>query len=254
MSSPGIRTANSRPEPCELVEVAQQRLAGPGVLHLDRDRTAVVPDRLVHLADGGRRGGPVGELREQRAPVLTQPFGQDPVHGVRGQGRRRLLQPGERRAVRPGDLRRQRGLEDRQHLAELHRPALELAEHLEELLGGALLDLQRDQLGGLAERALAHAEGRTSGESDGEGGELGGPCHGATGEIAHELSFTGGVTQRACLLIRALRSLIRLPARSRIREAAGAVGPIGSRLSLCGRDATRPYRDRPHVHSFRSRA
>lgn len=83
-----------------------------------------------------------------------------------------LLQPGQRGAVRPGDLRRQRRLEDREHLAELHRPALELAEHREQLLGGPGLDLHRHGLGRSPEGALPHAEGGAPREADGEGRQL----------------------------------------------------------------------------------
>ena len=58
-----------------------------------------------------------------------------------------------------GDLLGHRGLEDRQRLAELHRPALELAEHGEQLLGGPLLQLGVDLLGRPARQLLAHARG-----------------------------------------------------------------------------------------------
>src|SRR6185503_19747054 len=50
-----------------------------------------------------------------------------------------LLQLRQGRAVGAGDLLRERRLEDGQGLAELHGAALELPEHLEQLVGGALL-------------------------------------------------------------------------------------------------------------------
>src|ERR1700749_4015349 len=45
-------------------EVADQRPARARVLDLDRDLAAVVPDGLVHLADGRGRGRDVVELGE----------------------------------------------------------------------------------------------------------------------------------------------------------------------------------------------
>jgi hypothetical protein len=83
-------------------------------------------------------------------PVVPEVGGEHPVHRGGRQRRRGLLQPGQRRPVGAGQLGRQRRLEDRQRLAELHRPALELAEHPEDLVGGALLDLLRDDLRRLA--------------------------------------------------------------------------------------------------------
>ena len=53
------------------------------------------------------------------------------------------------------DLVGQRRLEDRHRLAELHRPALELAQGAEQLLGGALLHLGQHRLGRGAADALA---------------------------------------------------------------------------------------------------
>ena len=85
--------------------------------------------------------------------------GQHPVHGAGRQRRRRLLQPGERLAVGAGEVLGQGRLEDRHGLAELHRPALELAEHLEQLLGGARLHLGGDDLGRPAARCGGRARG-----------------------------------------------------------------------------------------------
>ena len=105
----------------------------------------------------------------------------------RGRHRRRgVLQLGERRAVGRGHLLGQRGLEDRHGLAELHRPALELAEHLEELLGGPGLHLGGHQLGRLAADPLADAEGGAPGEAEREARRAS-PC-GVTalrGSLAH---------------------------------------------------------------------
>ena len=61
MSRPGIQPARHPADPGDLGEVGQQGLAGAGVLHLDGDVAAVLPDRPVHLPDRGGRGGGVVE-------------------------------------------------------------------------------------------------------------------------------------------------------------------------------------------------
>ena len=65
----------------------------------------------------------------------------------------------------------------RHGLAELHRPALELAEHPEQLLGGACLDLGGDHLGRAAADPLAEPERRPSGEAQRQRRELGRAGH-----------------------------------------------------------------------------
>jgi hypothetical protein len=154
----------SSPGPAELSEVADQRLARTRVLDLDGHVPAVLPDRAVHLADRRGRDRRVVERDELRAPVLAEVAGQHPVHAAGGHRRCGLLQLCQRRTVGPRQLRRQRGLEDGQRLPELHRAALELAEHTEDLVGGALLDLLRDYLCRSPPDPLAEAERRPSGE------------------------------------------------------------------------------------------
>ena len=107
------------------------------------------------------------------------------MHRPRGQRRRGFLELGQGGPVRSGDFRRQRGLEDGQRLAELHRAALEFAQDAEDLLGGALLDLCGDDLGGTAAESLAQPERGPAGHAGREGGQLGGPGHGTPGEIIH---------------------------------------------------------------------
>jgi len=83
---------------------------------------------------------------------------------IGGGGSSRLvsfLQPGQGLAVGGGGVLGQRGLEDRQRLPELHRTALELAQHGEQLLGGAGSQLSVDRLGGLAGDPLAQPYRRT---------------------------------------------------------------------------------------------
>ena len=86
---------------------------------------------------------------EPVAPVrVPSSWDEHRVHRAGGQRRRRLLQAGQGLAVGAGEVLGQGRLEDRHGLAELHGPALELAEHLEQLLSGARLDLGRHHLGG----------------------------------------------------------------------------------------------------------
>ena len=88
------------------------------------------------LRRGRRR---VVEGQEPVAPAAAELLVEHPVHRRDRHRRRGFLQPGQRLAVRGGDVFGQRRLEHRQRLAELHRAALELAEHGEQLLGGARL-------------------------------------------------------------------------------------------------------------------
>ncbi len=182
---PRHQQAEQPASPAELVEVADQRAPGAWVLDLHRDPAAVVPDRLVDLADRGGRGGRVVELLKLIAPVLAQVGRQHLVHGARGQRRSGFLQPGQRGPVRPGDLGRQRRLEDRQRLAQLHGAALELAQDPEDLVGRAPLDLLGHDLGGPPADPLPEAQCRAAHEPDGQPGELGGPGHRIARHIVH---------------------------------------------------------------------
>lgn len=152
-------------EPAQLRQIRQQRLTGARILHLDGHLAAVMPHRPVYLPDGGRRGRLVLELLEQLRPVLAELLRQHRVHRARRHRRGRFLEFGQSGAVRPGDLLGQRRLEDGQRLPELHRPALQLTEHLEKLLRGALLKLPADDLGGSAADPLAQAPGGAAGRT-----------------------------------------------------------------------------------------
>ena len=66
------------------------------------------------------------------------------MDGFGRHGRCGVLEFRQRRPVRAGHLLWQGRLEDAHRLAELHRPALELTEDRENLLGGALLNLRGD--------------------------------------------------------------------------------------------------------------
>lgn len=62
---PRDQWAQQAGEAAELDEVGEERLARPRVLDLDRDGAPVVPDRAVHLPDGGGGGRAVVEGAEQ---------------------------------------------------------------------------------------------------------------------------------------------------------------------------------------------
>ncbi len=85
--------------------------------------------------------GESSSSRKRCRHCRTELCGQHAMHAGRGQRRRRFLQSGERGPVGSGDLFRQGRLEDGQRLSELHGPTLELAEHLEQMLCRALLDV-----------------------------------------------------------------------------------------------------------------
>jgi hypothetical protein len=114
-------------------------------------------------------------------------IGEHLVHAGRRQRRRRGLQLGQRGAVRAGELLRQRRLEDGQRLPHLHGAALELAQHAEQLLGGALLDLGGDGLRVDPGDSLAEAQRGTPSEAERQRGELHGARHGATGYVGHPI-------------------------------------------------------------------
>src|SRR5687768_4374043 len=103
------------------------------------------------------------EPHQPLLPVVAEVRGELLADRLRRHRRSRVLQRGQVLAVGRGDLLRQRGLQDAQGLAELHRPALELAERAEELLGRALLHVGQHGVGGLAPEAPAQAHGLASG-------------------------------------------------------------------------------------------
>ena len=175
----------------ELPEVAEQGVARPGVLHLDRDLATVVPPTAVDLADRGRRGRTAVEADQPVPPVGTE-VGLDLVAHRLGRHRRRgVLQGGQVRAVRRGHVVGEGRLEDRERLAELHRAALELAQGAEQLLGGALLHLDHHGLGRLPAQALAEPQRAATGVPQRQGGEARGARHGLAGQVGHGASVPG---------------------------------------------------------------
>ncbi|GAB3998811.1 hypothetical protein GCM10029992_25660 [Glycomyces albus] len=83
-----------------------------------------------------------------------------------------------------------RGLEDRQGLAQFHRPALELAEDAEEVFGGALLRLLAEDLVGQTGDALAESHRGAPGQSQRQRGELHPPRQGPPREVVARMGVS----------------------------------------------------------------
>ena len=109
----------------------------------------------MHLTDrgGGRRQRV--EVGERVPPVRPELAAEHGVHPRRRHRRGGVLQPGQVRPVRRRDVLGQHRLEQAEGLAELHRAALELAQHPEQLLGRPLLHLLAHLLGRRAAQPLA---------------------------------------------------------------------------------------------------
>ena len=158
----GVQARHERAEKpgdaAQLVKITDQRPAHARVLDLDRNLAPVVPHAPVHLADRGCGRRLVVELGEAGPPVLAHVAREHLVNSPGRQRRRGFLQPGQGIPVRAGDLRRQRSLEYRQRLPELHRAALELAKNPEDLLRCPPLNFLGDQLGWPAAQPLAGSQ------------------------------------------------------------------------------------------------
>src|SRR5690606_37463613 len=82
------------------------------------------------------------------------------------------------------------GFDHRQRLAELHRPAFELTQHPEHVLGRALLDVETDGLSRLTAETPAESERGSPGRTQRQGGELESSVDGVAGRIAHTPTVT----------------------------------------------------------------
>ena len=176
----------------DLAQVGHQRLAGAGVLDLDRDVAlgavvggVVEPPAAVDLAD--RRGGGRGSVEPDQPllPVGAEVGRELLAHGGGGHRGSRVLERGEVLAVGSGQLLGQRRLHHAQHLAELHRAALELAERAEQLLGRALLHLAQHGVGVAPAEALAEADGGAPGVPQGQRRESCRAGRGLAWELGH---------------------------------------------------------------------
>jgi len=177
-------------EPLQGAQIGHQCLVGAGILDLDGHLAAVVPDRVVHLPDA-RGGGLVGvELGEPLAPVPTELLGQHPVHVLGRHLRRVGLQLDQGFLVRLGQLVGDHRLVHRERLAELHRAALELAEHGEDLVGVAHGQLGGDLLAVPAGDSPGPASGGPAGKADRQRSQTGGALEGSLRRIGHRANVT----------------------------------------------------------------
>ena len=110
--------------------------------------------------------------------------------------RRGVLQPGQLVAVRRRDLVGEGGLEHAQRLAELHRPALELAERAEQLLGGALLHLAQHDLRGTPAEPLAEPHRLPPGVAEGQRRQPRRTRGGLAGKLGHAAIVADGWAPR----------------------------------------------------------
>ena len=154
---------------------------------------------LVDLADAGRGGRAAVEPDQVVGPVGPEVGGQLVAHRLGRHRRRVVLQAGEVLPVGRHQLVGQGGLEHAQRLAELHRPALELAERLEELLGRALLHLGEHRVRRGAAQPPPEAHRRTSCVAQRQGGEAGAAGEGLARELGHGSQCRRSVvTEVAC--------------------------------------------------------
>ena len=121
----------------EVLHVRAHRGVDARVLDLDRDVAPVVEARLVDLADRGGGDRHRVERLEDLVERLVVLLLDDLLHVLEGDLRRRVAQLGELGlellAVLLGD---QADVEERHHLAELHRRALHRPQRGDDLLGG----------------------------------------------------------------------------------------------------------------------
>ena len=139
----------------------------------------------MHLADARGRGGPVIEGFEPPPPVRSELGGQHHVDRTSRQRRCGLLQFRQRRPVRTGDLLGQRGLQNREGLAEFHGAALELAQDLEELRGRTLLQLRGDEFCGPPADPLPDTPGGATRHAERERGQLRRAGYGTARNVSH---------------------------------------------------------------------
>ena len=120
-------------------------------------------------------------------PPLGAELGvEDAVHPVRGQRGSVLLELRQRLAIGFAELFGNGRLHDGKRLSDLHGTALELAEHLEELVGGLLHHLRVDFVLGRSGQPLAEAQRRTARDADGQARQLHVACGAAALDVCHQ--------------------------------------------------------------------
>ncbi len=139
----------------------------------------------MYLADAGRGDGLVVEGLETFAPLGAQLCVQHAVDLVGGQRWGIALQLGQRLAVRLPEFGGNRGLHHREHLADLHGRALELAENLEQLLGSLLDEFGVHFVFGFPGDPFTHTERGTARDTGRKRCEFCGACGAATTDLCH---------------------------------------------------------------------
>ena len=137
--------------------------ADPRVLHLDGHLAAVLGERgAVDLADRRRRDRLLVEALEELVDRIFEVLLDHPAHLLEGHGRGRVAELGELAlellAVLLGH---EPDVQERHHLAELHRGALHRPEHRHDLLGRLQLTARHRLFGGLL---VAREVGRAGAE------------------------------------------------------------------------------------------
>ena len=210
----------------QVLQVRPHRAGDARVLDLDGDLAAVAQRRAVDLPDRGRRDRLLLEGREHLGDRLFQVVLDHAAHLLEGHRRRGVAQLGELAlellAVLLGD---EADVEERHHLAELHRRALHRPEHRDDLLGGLQLAARHRLLGGL----LAAGDVRRAGAEllDGLARRERGDRRGAARARGRDLL----VLARHALHARSVRR--------------GASGALLSRMPLDARARARCRRSRP---------
>ena len=224
------------------------------VLDLDRHAPAVVQPRPVHLADRGGRERLRLELGEHVLERLAQVGLEHLAHLLERHARRGVAQLGELLLQAPVDLGRQRArVDERRHLADLHRGALHLPEHVEDALGH--LDLT--PLGGLAAPLLrARQVGGASRVgarrlAAGEAADAGGAAQPPGGDrvLGHAMTVAGGLCDLGHIYPLGVADRLRrdgrgqpLPARAALEGADPRLRHRGARHGARARDEGAPAR------------
>ena len=196
MSRPGTSGPSPRATRLSWRRSEVRASAEPGYCTLTATSRPSTQVPSVHLPDRRCRGGLGVEPDEVVLPVRAELAGEDLAHGHGGHRRCRVLEAGQVLAVRRRDLVGQGRLEDRHRLAELHRPALEVTQGAEQLLGGALLHLGQHRLGRGTPDALAEAQRGAAGVPEGQRGQLGGARDGLARQLAHRTPLRGARARR----------------------------------------------------------
>ena len=183
---PGTTTPEQRRHPEQLVQVGPQRGLGPGVLEFDGDLAAVLPDRRDAPGRCSRRRPRVvvelAEPRRQPVPNCCAISRCTVVGGIGGAAFCSLVSASRYGAAYSSGIA---GLVDAQRLAELHRAALERAEHLEDLFGRAALHLGGDLFPVPADQTLPQTQRGAAGGRQRQAGQPRRSAQGTTRNVGH---------------------------------------------------------------------